>query len=402
MIKRLRWKFVLINMTIVTIMLCVIFSLMYSFTRMDLESKSIAMMRSIAADPVGQGSPAEQDREVRLPYFTLELGREKEIIATGGGYYDLSNQQFLQGVVQDVLGNHAAVGVLEEYNLRYCRVTTPGNQTLVFADISSEQATLQNLVRSCVVVGVVSFFAFLGLSVFLARWAVHPVEQAWREQKQFVADASHELKTPLTVITTNAELLQQPGLDEESRERLSGNVLGTARHMRGLLEQMLELARGDQQSGQTAYQPLDLGEVVTGQVLTYEAVFFEEGLELESRGEESLSVLGDPVELRQVVDVLLDNARKYSNPGGKTVVTLRRDGRRKCLLSVSNPGPEIPPQDLPHLFQRFYRSDRARTRGESFGLGLAIAQSIVQRHRGRIWAQSRQGVNTFYVELPTV
>ena len=358
------------------------------------------MMRSIAADPVEQGSPNERGQEVRLPYFILELGREKEIIATGGGYYDLSNQQFLQRVAQDVLGNHAPVGVLEEYNLRYCRVMTPGNQTLVFADISSEQATLNNLLRSCVFVGVVSFLVFLGLSMLMARWAVHPVERAWREQKQFVADASHELKTPLTVITTNAELLPQPGVDEKSRERLSGNVLDTARHMRGLLEQMLELARGDQQAAKTAYQPLDLGEVVTGEVLTYEAVFYEAELELERRGEEHVTVQGDSVELRQVVDILLDNARKYSNPRGKTVVELRPAGRRKCVLSVSNPGPEIPPQDLPHLFQRFYRSDRARTRGESFGLGLAIAHSIVLRHRGRMGAASRQGVNTFWVELP--
>lgn len=402
MIKRLRWKFICINMTIVTIMLCVIFSLMYSFTRIDLENKSVAMMRSIAADPVEQGSPNERGQEVRLPYFILELGREKEIIATGGGYYDLSNQQFLQRVAQDVLGNHAPVGVLEEYNLRYCRVMTPGNQTLVFADISSEQATLNNLLRSCVFIGVVSFLVFWGLSMLLARWAVHPVERAWREQKQFVADASHELKTPLTVITTNAELLQQPGVDEKSRERLSGNVLDTARHMRGLLEQMLELARGDQQAAKTAYQPLDLGEVVTGEVLTYEAVFYEAGLELERRGEEHVTVQGDSVELRQVVDILLDNAWKYSNPRGKTVVELRGAGRRKCVLSVSNPGPEIPPQDLPHLFQRFYRCDRARTRGESFGLGLAIAHSIVLRHRGRMGAASRQGVNTFWVELPMV
>lgn len=221
--------------------------------------------------------------EVRLPYFTLQLGREKEIIATGGGYYDLSNQQFLQHVAQDALRSHEPVGVLEEYGLRYCRVVTPGNQLLVFADMTSEQAALQNLVRSCVLVGVVSFLTFLGL---------------------------------------------------------------------------------------------------------------------DSRREEHVTVRGNQVELRQVVDILLDNARKYSNPGGKTVVELRREGRRKCVLSVANPGPEIPPEDLAHIFQRFYRIDRARTRTGSFGLGLAIAQSIVLRHRGRIWAQSRQGVNTFSAELP--
>ena len=163
MIQALRRKFVLINMTIVTLMLCVIFSMMYYFTQSDLENKSVAMMRSIAADPVGQGSPTEQVHEVRLPYFTLQLGHEKEIIATGGGYYDLSNQQFLQHVAQDALRSHEPVGVLEEYGLRYCRVVTPGNQLLVFADMTSEQATLQNLVRSCVLVGVVSFLTFLGL-----------------------------------------------------------------------------------------------------------------------------------------------------------------------------------------------------------------------------------------------
>ena len=400
MIQALRRKFVLINMTIVTLMLCVIFSMMYYFTQVDLENKSVAMMRSIAANPVGQGSPTELGHEVRLPYFTLQLGHEKEIIATGGGYYDLSNQQFLQRVAQDALRSHEPVGVLEEYGLRYCRVVTPGNQLLVFADMTSEQATLQNLVRSCVLVGVISFLIFLGLSVLLAKWAVRPVEQAWKEQKQFVADASHELKTPLTVITTNAELMQQQGLDEESRERLSGNVLSMARHMRTLLEQMLELAKGDHQESQGQYEDVDLGELVDQETMSYEVVFFEQGLALDSRGEEHVTVRGNQVELRQVVDILLDNARKYSNPGGKTVVELRPAGRRKCVLSVANPGPEIPPEDLAHIFQRFLRIDRARTRTGSFGLGLAIAQSIVLRHRGRIWAQSRQGMNTFSVELP--
>lgn len=209
--------------------------------------------------------------------------------------------------------------------------------------------------------------------------------------------------TPRELLAYINALLRRQGaeVDEEARERLSGNVLAMARHMRTLLEQMLELAKGDHQQGQSAHTALDFGELVSGEVLGYEAVFFEQGLELEGRGEEHLTVTGDAVELRQVVDVLLDNARKYSTPGGKTVVELHPAGRRKCVLSVSNPGPEIPPEDLAHIFQRFYRGDTTRARNGSFGLGLAIAQSIVLRHRGRIWAQSRQGVNTFRVELPT-
>lgn len=144
---------------------------------------------------------------------------------------------------------------------------------------------------------MVSFLTFLGLSVLLAKWAVRPVEQAWKEQKQFVADASHELKTPLTVITTDAELMQQQGLDEESRERLSGNVLSMARHMRTLLEQMLELAKGDHQESQAQYEDVDLGELVDQETMSYEVVFFEQGLALDSRGEEHVTVRGNQVEL---------------------------------------------------------------------------------------------------------
>ena len=194
-----------------------------------------------------------------------------------------------------------------------------------------------------------------------------------------------------------------------------GNIPGPGRRSQLVLAHPQQLPRHHRCA--RPYEDVDLGELVDQETMSYEVVFFEQGLALDSRGEyevvffeqglaldsrgeEHITVRGNQVELRQVVDILLDNARKYSNPGGKTVVELRREGRRKCVLSVANPGPEIPPEDLAHIFQRFYRIDRARTRTGSFGLGLAIAQSIVLRHRGRIWAQSRQGVNTFSVELP--
>ena len=99
------------------------------------------------------------------------------------------------------------------------------------------------------------------------------------------------------------------------------------------------------------------------------------------------------------MDILLDNARKYSAPGGETTVSLRREGAGKCRLKVSNPGPEIPAGELEKIFLRFYRMDKARSRDGSFGLGLSIAQSIVDQHKGKIWAESRGGRNTFTVEL---
>ena len=115
---------------------------------------------------------------------------------------------------------------------------------------------------------------------------------------------------------------------------------------------------------------------------------------------EKILLVDDEAQLRQVLEILLDNARKYAQKGGTTWGDLRRRGKNRCLLTVADEGEAIAPQTLNHLFERFYRADPARSRDGSFGLGLSIAEAIVKRHRGRIWAESREGVNTFRVELP--
>ena len=399
MIRKLRFKFVLINMSIVTAMLCVIFGLVFHFTRASLEADSISMMQEIAANPFRLGIPGEQGAEVRLPYFSLQVGPRGELLATGGGYYDLSDSQLLDDLIREVVSSPRRLGVIEQYNLRYYRSDSPLNRCLVFADISSERATLNGLVKSCLAIGALSFLCFLGISVALSRWAVRPVEQMWQQQRQFVADASHELKTPLTVISTTAELLRGPQEDRD-RERLLGGILTMTRQMSRLVEQLLELARADNGEAREAFAELDLSKAVSGALLPFEPVFFEKGLALSSHIEEGIQVRGAEAQLRQVVEILLDNAQKYCRPGGSAWVTLERQRKGRCLLTVADQGEAIPPEDLQNIFKRFYRGDKARSRDGSFGLGLAIAETIVTRHRGRIWAESRDGVNSFRVELP--
>lgn len=399
MIRKLQLKFVIINMTMVTLMLCVIFSLVYHFTRVNLEAESISMMRSIAADPFQLGRPDEPSSAFRLPYFTIQLGGKGELLSTGGGYYDLSDQDFLTELIDESMGSHRETGVIEEHDLRFCRVTTPRGTVLVFSDMSSENTVLDNLIRASLMIGIFSFLVFLGISVILSRWAVKPVATAWRQQKQFAADASHELKTPLTVILTNAELLQSDGYDEAERAHFSSGILLMSRQMKLLVEKLLDLARTDTEVSAQQLKSVDFSKLIAEATISFEGVFVERGLTLESDIAPGITVQGNEQTLRQVVDILLDNAQKYSDSHGKTTVVLCRAGQGRCRLQVSNPGAEIPPDERKNIFQRFYRMDKVRSRDGGFGLGLSIAENIVRQHRGRIWAESKDGINTFVVEL---
>lgn len=400
MIKRLRIKFVCINMTIVTIMLCVIFGMVLQFTKMNLEKESLSMMQSVALDPFQLGAPAEGGSGVWLPYFTLQLGPGGELQASGGSYYDLTDQDLLEELV--MLSSDQKSGILPDYHLRYIRVVTPTAQRIVFADISSELNTIDHLIQNCLFIGAASFLLFLLISILLARWAVRPVETAWDQQRRFVADASHELKTPLTVILSNAQMLAGNGEDPQLRERLTANILTVSGQMKDLVAKLLNAAQVDHGLGEAQLSDFDLSDTVSNTLLPFDSVFYERELELTSTIQENIWVRGSQQHLIQVVDILLDNAQKYSTAGGSVCVTLRSNHKRKCLLTVSNEGVAMTEQELKNIFKRFYRADTARGRTGSYGLGLSIAEDIVKAHRGKIWAESKCGINTFFVQLPMI
>ena len=399
MIKKLRIKFVVINMAMMTVMLCVIFGMLYNFTKNSLVSESVSMMKTIASNPFQTGRPGEYPSDLQLPYFSLQISPRGELISTGGGYYDLSDMEFLEELITETLSSGRETGVIEEHNLRFYQTQNPAGTVLVFADMSSEQNTLENLLQTSLFIGILSFGGLLLISIVLSRWSIRPVEKAWVQQKQFVADASHELKTPLTVIMTNSELMQNPDYTPEDKEQFSKSIFAMAHQMRYLVERMLELARADNQQKKLVMTPINFSKVIADAAISFEGVFFEKGLSLDSQVEQSICVNGNVQALQQVVDILLDNAGKYSYAAGETVVQLYSAGHNKCRLSVTNPGPEIAQEDLTNIFRRFYRVDKARSRDGSFGLGLPIAQNIIDQHHGKIWAESRNGFNTFTVEL---
>lgn len=397
MLKQLRIRFICITMSFVTIMLCTILGMVVRLTAQSMEFGSLEMMRSLVPVP---GPPGPPQKEVHLPYFTVTIDHNDNA-TIHSGFDSLTSRLPVEEVIRVARDSQERSGVLKAYGLRFLKASFPGGERIIFADISSEQATLRNLVKNCILIGILSFILFLGLSVLLARWAIHPVEQAWKEQKQFVADASHELKTPLTVIMTNAEMLQHSSYSEQARQQFSESILIMSRQMRGLVEALLELARVDNGAVSTGIARLNISELVSDGVLPFEPLFYEKQLTLISQVEPGILLYGSAPHLKQVLDILLDNAMKYTAPEGSVNVRLVRQGSH-CLLSVSSPGAALNRDELKDIFKRFYRGDKARSRDGSYGLGLSIAARIVEEHRGKIWAESNGGINTFLVQLPLV
>ncbi len=399
MLKQLQRKFVLITMTLLTVMLVVILGLVISFTRENLERNSQQMLINVANEPMDLGFPGSRRDEVNLPYFVIQLSSRGTIrVVSTSDAFDLSDEALLSALVEAVRSSGTQSGLLEDYSLRFWWDQTPAGERFAFVDVTSEQATVAGLVRTCVIIGATAFCVFFFLCSRMAQWAIRPVAQAWDQQKQFVADASHELKTPLTVIMTNAELLQNPESDQEVRQQSASSILTMSRQMRGLVEGLLDLARVDNGAIRTTFTTVDLSTLVSDGLLPFEPLFFERELTLESRIAPDISLKGSPDRLEQVLKILLDNALKYSDPGVVTV-TLSRSGNH-CLLSVVSPGAPLSPEDQKNIFQRFYRVDKARSRNGSYGLGLSIAAGIVAEHGGRIWAESQSGTNRFRVQLP--
>ena len=241
-----------------------------------------------------------------------------------------------------------------------------------------------------------------GLSFFLARMSLRPVEHAFSEQQRFVQDASHELKTPLTVILANLSILKsRPGASIQEEMLWIQNTETEARRMQELTERLLFLAKADSKRLSPKIERLSLSGLTEAAALPFTALAFERGLRLEIKLEAGLYVKGDAQALTQLLAILIDNALKYAKFGSEVTVRLVRQ-KKQALLSVHNEGEVIPQDALPHLFDRFYRVDKSRARAQGgYGLGLSIAKTIASSHGGDIRAESSAEYGTcFTATLP--
>ncbi len=289
--------------------------------------------------------------------------------------------------------------IFNDYAFAYeIRAAGPAHK-IAFVDISPQREMMQNALLICLGAGSLSLLALWGLSRYLADRAVQPVQQAFERQKTFVADASHELKTPLAILNANLSLMKE-SLPEDAPERRYLRVMEEQEtRMVNLIADMLELARLDEACNHTVYAKTDLSALVEGQLLSFDALLYEQGLALVTSIDPDISIEGDVLSLEKLLGILLDNACRHTPRGGTVTVSLQND--RGIVLTVENTGSGIEPEHLLHLFDRFYRVDSARARDSGgYGLGLAIAQAIAVAHGGEIRAESEVGRYTrFTVRL---
>lgn len=313
---------------------------------------------------------------------------------------------------EEVIKSPTARGYLPQYDLMFEKASTEGGWFVAYADASSTHGWC-TLAGMLTIVGLIALILFFLINLGFSSWALRPVARSIRAQQQFTADASHELKTPLTVILANLSILRSdPNATVADQMQWVESSETEAQRMQRLVNDMLSLARPQDQKMAAAKatrhgEPVDLSDLVEGEVLQFESVAFEHGVLIESRIQEGIHVAGDAEQLGRMVATLVDNACKYVDQDGQVSVKLDVRSSKTLLediacLRVHNSGEPIPPEAQEHLFDRFYRADKARTGGKGgYGLGLAIGQQIAHEHNGEITVDSSAGAGvTFIVTLP--
>ena len=387
MIRRLRWKITGVTLLVSALVLTAVFACVYLFSRNNIAESYEYQLRQAVVSGTS---------EARVPCFVAEVLPSGTVRVSGSNYYDLQDEDTLLPLVTAALSADADSGVLRTQHMRYLRLEGAIAVRIAFMDSTFEQATLRALVRVCLLIGAAALLVLFGLSWLLSGFVTRPVARTWQNQQQCLSDASHELKTPLTVILSSADLLKTSAQPEQ--RQYVDNISVESRRMKALVEDMLTLSRAE--SGRAApFAPLDLSDLVTDAALRFEPVAFEAGHPLQYDIQNGASLSGDRQQLDQLLDILLDNAVKYAAEDAPIRLTLDISGKN-AVLAVENPGDPIPPDKLPHLFDRFYLVDDARTGAGSFGLGLAIAQQIVHRHKGIITTASDARATRFTVTRP--
>ncbi|MBM7568563.1 sensor histidine kinase [Paenibacillus sacheonensis] len=435
MFSRLRNRFMILNMVIISCMMLVAFAAIYTITYQNVRSDTDMELHGVAEfyhkqggggpgdnhkggggggrggmpSPGGDGSPPPMngsgsgsplpDRSVS---FLLQTDGDWTIKATISRF-DM-DADFYALAAKKAAAGRSDIGrfTLEGNRWAYLVLNNGSGHDIVYLDVTAQQTILRNLVYTFLAVGLAMLIVIFFTSRYFANRSIAPVKDAFDKQKRFIADASHELKTPLAVINTHADVLLANS-DDPIREQAKWlhHIKSETERMKTLTGDLLYLTEMDDSRERMIYAPFDASEAVESVILTMEAVIFEKQISLSYEIEPGLTVRGSSEQIKQVVMILLDNAVKYANAEGSIALKMSRR-HHDVQLAVTNTGEGIAAEHLERIFDRFYRIDASRSRKKGgYGLGLAIAKSIVEQHKGRISARSvPRESTTFLVQLP--
>lgn len=324
-------------------------------------------------------------------FYTVAISYDGEVLEIKNEPPTVYTDDDLLKLAKSIINGNKTTGT--ENNLAFYKADKDGYTLITFMDNTVVNESAVTLFRYTLIFGGVALVLFFFLSVFLARKIVDPLEESYQKQKQFISDAGHELKTPVSVVSANAELLSRQIGDNQWLQ----NIQYENERMGMLVAQLLDLARTENVTPQM--ESLDFSRLVAGEALPFESVAFEKGLVLNTHITNNISVEGNSAQLKQIVSILLDNAVRHSKEQGEVWLTLTKEyGLAK--LSVINKGDEIPAEQQEKIFERFYRVDTARNDDKHYGLGLAIANAITASHKGHIAVNCFNGYVEFSVQIP--
>lgn len=425
-LKHLRIKIIALIMVVVTVILSIVFTTIvalnyYHETDEIYQALTLALKHDSLAP---ERPPFEQDtlspnRELQQETPRFEIGGKAPdqpfipvaVYEIKNGQLsllsDLASGAIAENAITDATAQASQIpdgrGFLDSLGVYYLKETHGAISLIAFADEQSVSGW-KSLAHTFIVVGIGALAVFFIMSLLISKWIVRPVRASWEQQQTFIADASHELKTPLTVIAADAAILKRhPEKSIASQSQWVESIEAESRHMHELVSDLLLLMQLDTYN-HTQHQNttnINFSKLIHAHTLQFEPLAYEQNITFTAHIDDGLFLTGNLSQLQKLISILFDNAFKYVNEDGSIVISLTKNNNT-AQFSIRNTGPVIPNEELPHLFDRFYRSDKARTRNEqaSFGLGLSIAYEITQAHHGTITATSSQEGTTFIVTLP--
>ena len=412
-LKKLRNKLLVVNLIsltlVVTIAFSIIFINIYNRTQADIERAMLQIPRNVLENAILSGQTIEQSNlEDSNPNGGIIIRGEGRVpvdysksfvvnIATDGNIsvfslLELDNNTYLRAVETALtlgvpLGETDFAGRTWKYSVEQnTDFLNPYVYSMVFYDINDAKRSLSELAVSLFVIGIAAIAVIFMISMYMANRAIRPVEDSMARQRRFVADASHELKTPIAVIAANAEAASGIAGKADSISPWLNNITDEATRMNKLVESLLALAKAEEKNLDLA--GFDLVEAVSEELNRIEVFMFEKEISFDfhvvSASEEKINIVSDKEKVQAIISVLLENAMKYTPVGGAVTVTIDKNG-----VFVTNTGTYIPDEQLVHLFDRFYRADPSRnSETGGHGIGLSLANEIAWTLGGKLTAES--------------